>query len=192
MAGPTPPARRRAEQQVASFGVLPLEPVRGIVRIVPTFSRILFATDFSEDSEYALGYAQEIATRFSCEIVVLHVAQPLPPLILGEPETALDAGTINQIVEEQRLLAVRELDKRVERLRQAGLRARSIVRIGAPFLEIAGAAKTEKADLIVLATHGRGGLAHVLLGSVAERVVRKAPCPVLTVRHPDRDTKHSS
>jgi nucleotide-binding universal stress UspA family protein len=171
---------------------LPLEPVRGIVRTVPTFSRILFAADFSEDSEYALGYAQEIATRFSCEIVVLHVAQPLPPLILGEPETALDAGTINQIVEEQRLLAVRELDKRVERLRQAGLRARSIVRIGAPFLEIAGAAKTEKADLIVLATHGRGGLAHVLLGSVAERVVRKAPCPVLTVRHPDRNTKHSS
>jgi nucleotide-binding universal stress UspA family protein len=64
------------------------------------------------------------------------------------------------------------------------------MRVGAPFLEIIHAARTEAVDLIVLGTHGRTGLAHVLLGSVAERVVQKAGCAVLTVRHPDRRFKH--
>jgi nucleotide-binding universal stress UspA family protein len=64
------------------------------------------------------------------------------------------------------------------------------MRVGAPFLEIIHAAQSESADLIVMGTHGRSGLAHVLMGSVAERVVNKAPCPVLTVRHPDRKFKH--
>ena len=60
----------------------------------------------------------------------------------------------------------------------------------APFLEIINAAQTESVDLIVMGTHGRSGLVHVLMGSVAERVVNKAPCAVLTVRHPDRKFKH--
>ncbi len=97
---------------------------------------------------------------------------------------------MSRIAEEQRLLAQKELDKIVGRLRDGGLKARSLLRVGAPFLEIINAAQTENADLIVMGTHGRSGLAHVLLGSVAERVVQKAACPVLTVRHPDRKFKH--
>jgi universal stress protein A len=75
-------------------------------------------------------------------------------------------------------------------LRESGVKARGLMRVGAPFLEIINAAQGEAADLIVMGTHGRTGLAHVLMGSVAERVVNKAPCPVLTVRHPDRKFKH--
>jgi nucleotide-binding universal stress UspA family protein len=158
---------------------------------VPTFKKILIATDFSDDSVRALEYAEEMARKFGAEIVLLHVDQPLAPVMLT-PEfgPAVDMGAMSQIAEEQRLLAQRELDKIVGRLRDGGLKARSLLRVGAPFLEIIHAAQTENADLIVMGTHGRTGLTHVLLGSVAERVVQKAPCAVLTIRHPDRKFKH--
>jgi nucleotide-binding universal stress UspA family protein len=163
-----------------------------IVRLVPTINKILAATDFSDDSQNAIAYAEEVARKFSAEIVVLHVDQPLAPVMVSPDlgPAALDMGAMSRIAEEQRLLAQRELDKLVNRLREAGFKARSLLRVGAPFLEIIHAAQSENADLIVLGTHGRTGLAHVLLGSVAERVVQKSPCPVLTVRHPDRKFKH--
>jgi len=97
---------------------------------------------------------------------------------------------MNRIAEEQRMLALRELDQTTARLRESGVKARGLMRVGAPFLEIINAAQSEHADLIVMGTHGRSGLAHVLMGSVAERVVNKAPCAVLTIRHPDRKFKH--
>jgi nucleotide-binding universal stress UspA family protein len=160
-------------------------------RIVPTFNKILCATDFSEDSAFALGYAEEIARRFSAEMLVLHVDQPLPPVMVS-PDLGpmMDVGAMSRIAEEQRLLAQRELDKIVTRLRDSGLRARSMLKVGSPFLEIIHTAKAENVDLVVMGTHGRTGLAHVLMGSVAERVVQKAHCPVLAVRHPDRKFKH--
>ena len=158
---------------------------------MPTLTKILAANDFSDDSTRALGYAEELARKFGAEIVVLHVDQPLAPVMLA-PEfgPSIDTGVMSRIAEEQRLLAQKELDKIVARLRDGGLKARSLLRVGAPFLEIINAAQTENADLIVMGTHGRSGLAHVLLGSVAERVVQKASCPVLTIRHPDRKFKH--
>jgi universal stress protein A len=163
---------------------------RRIVRGVATFSKILVATDFSDDSTYAMSYAIELAQRFSAEIVAMHVDQPLAPVMVSELNPGLDVGAMNRIAEEQRLLALRELDKVSDRLRERGLKSRGLLRVGAPFLEIVTTAQNEGADLIVLGTHGRSGLAHVLMGSVAERVVRKAHCPVLTVRHPDRKFKH--
>ncbi len=159
--------------------------------IVPTFNKILSATDFSEDSNIALGFAEEIARRFSAEMIVLHVDQPLPP-VMASPEMGpvMDVGAMTRIAEEQRLLAQKELDKIVTRLRDSGLKARSQLKVGSPFLEVIHTAQTEGVDLIVMGTHGRTGLAHVLMGSVAERVVQKAGCPVLTIRHPDRKFKH--
>ncbi|HJU29073.1 MAG TPA: universal stress protein [Candidatus Binataceae bacterium] len=157
---------------------------------MPTFSKILVPTDFSEDSKLALSYAIELAQKFSAEIIVVHVDQPLAPVMVSELNPGLDVGTMNRIAEEQRLLALRELDQTSARLRESGVKSRGLMRVGAPFLEILHAAQTENADLIVMGTHGRTGLAHVLIGSVAERVVNKAPCPVLTVRHPDRKFKH--
>ncbi|HEY6418735.1 MAG TPA: universal stress protein [Candidatus Binataceae bacterium] len=158
---------------------------------MPTFTKILAATDFSEDSTLALGYAEELARKFGAEISVLHVDQPLAP-VMASPELgpAMDLGAMTQIAEEQRVLAQRELDKIVARLRDSGLKARCQLKVGSPFLEVIHTAQADGADLIVMGTHGRTGLVHVLMGSVAERVVQKAHCPVLTIRHPDRKFKH--
>src|SRR5262249_43964504 len=97
---------------------------------------------------------------------------------------------MTRIAEEQRMAAQKELDRIVNRLREGGLKAKPLLKVGSPFLEILHTAQAEGSDLIVLGTHGRTGIAHVLMGSVAERVVQKAPCPVLTIRHPDRKFKH--
>lgn len=157
---------------------------------MPELGKILLATDFSDDSVNARRYAEELARKFSSEIVVLHVDQPLAPVMVSELGPAFDVGAMNQIAEEQRLAVQRELDRIVTQLRDAGIKARSLLRVGAPFVEIIHAAQGEGVDLIVMGTHGRTGLAHVLLGSVAERVVQKAGCAVLTVRHPDRRFRH--
>jgi nucleotide-binding universal stress UspA family protein len=160
-------------------------------RGVATITKIIAATDFSDDSKRACEYAEELARKFGAEIIVLHVDQPLSPVVMSPDFGAgIDVGAMSRIAEEQRLLAQRELDQIVGRLRDSGLKARSLLRVGAPFLEILHASQGEGADLIVLGTHGRTGLAHVLIGSVAERVVHKASVPVLTVRHPDRKFKH--
>jgi nucleotide-binding universal stress UspA family protein len=157
---------------------------------VPIFSKILAPTDFSDDSRLALTYVVELARKFGAEVIVIHVDQPLSPVMIGDLSPGLDMGTVNRIAEEQRLTALKELDQLTARLREAGLKSRSLMRVGAPFLEIINTAQSEGADLIVMGTHGRSGLAHVLMGSVAERVVNKAHCPVLTIRHPDRKFKH--
>jgi nucleotide-binding universal stress UspA family protein len=157
---------------------------------VPSFNKVLIATDFSDDANLALNYGEEIARRFGGEVVVVHVDQPLPPVISSDLGLAVDQGMMSEFAEEQRRLAQKELDKIVNRLRDSGLKARSLLKVGAPFLEIIRTAQAEGADLIAMGTHGRTGLAHVLMGSVAERVVQKAACPVLTVRHPDRKFRH--
>jgi len=157
---------------------------------VPTFTKILAATDFSDDSNYALGFAEELAHKFGAELIVLHVDQPLAPVMVSELSPGLDFGAMSRIAEEQRMMALAELEKTSARLRESGLKSRGVLKVGAPFLEIIHTAQAENFDLIVLGTHGHTGLAHVLMGSVAERVVRKSPCPVLTVRHPDRKFQH--
>jgi nucleotide-binding universal stress UspA family protein len=170
---------------------LPAGERRRIVRFVPNIAKILAATDFSEDSELALSYAEDFARKLGAEIILLHVDQPLAPVMVSpDLGPAMDVGAMSRIAEEQRLLAQRELDKIVQRLRDSGLKARSLLKVGSPFLEILHATQGEGVDLVVLGTHGRTGLAHVLMGSVAERVVQKSPVPVLTIRHPDRKFQH--
>lgn len=137
--------------------------------------RILAPTDFSDYSNQALTYAVELANRFDAELHLLHVTQPvLANVSYGGP-----------IPDEQihpELVALTEL-KEVEApgLEQVA-HVEHEVRTGPTFLEIIRYAKDNDIDLIVIGTHGRTGLAHAIIGSVAERVVRKAPCPVLTVR----------
>lgn len=166
------------------------KPPRAYRLDVPSFNKILAPTDFSDDSKLALSYAIELAQKFGSELILLHVDQPLAPVMIGDLSPGLDMGTVNRIAEEQRLMALKELDQVTARLRESAIKSRSLMRVGAPFLEIIHTAQNENVDLIVMATHGRTGLAHVLMGSVAERVVNKASCPVLTVRHPDRKFKH--
>ncbi len=145
-----------------------------------TIRKVLFPTDFSEASEAAWGFALSLAQEFGAEVALLHVV-PEPPRLAEAyemgftPERFLKAAT----EEAQRLLAdmqAKAADWKVTLIPR--------VRQGVEFREIIAAAREEGADLIVMGTHGRTGLAHALIGSVAEKVVRKAPCPVLTVRHP--------
>jgi nucleotide-binding universal stress UspA family protein len=183
-------SQRKFRWELIHSNVLAPKDSAGYGSLVPTFNKILTPTDFSEDSKLALSYAVTLAQKFSSEIIVVHVDQPLAPVMVSELNPGLDVSTMNRIAEEGRLLALKELDETTARLRESGIKARGLMRVGAPFLEIIHTAQSEGIDLIVMGTHGRTGLAHVLMGSVAERVVNKAPCPVLTVRHPDRKFKH--
>jgi len=145
--------------------------------------RILVPMDFSDTARKALQYAVPFAVAFEAEVVVVHVLQPfsIPPEIgYAPPQWAV---TQRELMESARegldTLCVREISARA--------RSEVLVREGVPWQEIVAAASEHKADLIILATHGRTGLKHALLGSVTERVVRHAPCPVLVVRETERD-----
>jgi nucleotide-binding universal stress UspA family protein len=129
--------------------------------------RILVATDLSLCSLTALEYAEELARRFDAELLLLHADEV--PLTGSEM-----AGVTHAVAE-------RELARTIQQLRDDDLKARSLLRPGAPAEEILRAAETRAASLIVMGIHGRKGVAHMPMGSVAERVVRSAPCPVLTV-----------
>lgn len=141
--------------------------------------RVLVPTDFSDHSLSSLRYGAELAEKFGAELVLLHVIQDLalvmPDAIMPTPIPTPD---LTQLTDSARA-AVTEL---IGRENLARLNPRTEIRFGSPSSEIVAAAEDLKADLLCLSTHGRGGLAHLLLGSVAEKVVRQAPCPVLTVR----------
>jgi len=142
--------------------------------------RILFPTDFSEPAEYAWPYALTFAQEFGAEVHLVHVVTPPPRLTEAyavdfDPERTVQALTAE---------AGASMDRQVEAAKTRGLIFRREVRVGVDYREIIDYATKYDIDLIVMATHGRTGLAHVLLGSVAEKVVRKAPCPVLTIKHP--------
>ncbi len=138
---------------------------------------VLVPTDFSEFSELAADYASEIASRFEAEVQLLHVLQN-PVLMLPEP----DAGAGFVDMEELRRSTENSLKEWSRDRCGQVLNIKCETRVGSPFVEIVRYARDCEIDLIVMGSHGRSGLVHVLLGSVAERVVRKAPCPVLTVR----------
>jgi nucleotide-binding universal stress UspA family protein len=149
--------------------------------------RILVPTDFSKHSDNALRYAMAFADKFGAELHLLHVVQDLalflPDTVAVSPVATPPVDQLTAAVREALLRAVR--DHGLERFRVC-----PEVREGTPFYEIVRYARERDVDLIVMGTHGRGGLAHVLLGSVSEKVVRKAPCPVLTVRHPEHEFVH--
>lgn len=144
-----------------------------------TLNTILLPTDFSEFSEKAFPYARSIARRFDAELRLVHILERPQdvPWWLAEQEYQARRGTLKQEAKDH-------LAEVVSR-HLPDVRVTPEVRVGPPADEIVAAAAESSADLIVLATHGRGGLTRVLFGSVAERVVRQAPCPVLTVR-PDQ------
>jgi nucleotide-binding universal stress UspA family protein len=138
---------------------------------------ILVPTDFSEYADYALDYAVELAKSFQARVTVLYVYY-LPSIALGEVSPAV----IDETLEALETNAQQHAHKALARVLNAGLQGDSVIVEGAPFQMIIDTAKEKAVDLIVMGTHGRTGLTHVLMGSVAERVVRMAPCPVLVTR----------
>jgi universal stress protein A len=148
---------------------------------MPTFAKILMPTDFSDRAAGAIRHARAIATKFGSEIRLLHV---LPDMSVVLPEAVVPAPVQPPDLAELQSNAVEGLKKVVQEFDLGGLNVTFEARIGSPADEIVDAAKAWEADLVCLGTHGRTGLSHLLLGSVAERVVRTAPCPVLTCRPP--------
>jgi len=144
-----------------------------------SLQRILLPTDFSSYASCAIDYACTMAEKFDAEIHLLHVVQDLVSLT---PEPGMAFPPPGNYLEELRASAEQALTKVLDPEWERGRSVVRVTRQGSPFLEIIEYAKEQQIDLIVMGTHGRSGLAHVLLGSVAERVVRKARCPVLTVR----------
>ncbi|MDB5309743.1 MAG: universal stress protein [Gemmataceae bacterium] len=143
--------------------------------------RILAPTDLSDASITSVRYGAELADKFQAELVLLHVVQDLA-LVL--PDAVMPTPVASPNLDEMIAAARDGVNKLVVKLGLGRLHPVAEVRVGSPAAEIVAAAGDLKADLVCLGTHGRGGLAHLLLGSVAERVVRQAPCPVLTVRPP--------
>lgn len=137
--------------------------------------RILCPADFSVSAEYALDYALSIAVQYGARIELLHVTEPsayAEDAVNDRGQTVDDTirEHLHAIAEEKNTPSV-NMDVRVVD--------------GIDYLEIVHRANAWPADLIVMGTHGRTGMKHLLIGSVAERVVRTAPCPVLTTRHPN-------
>lgn len=141
--------------------------------------RVLYASDFSAASRRALTTAIAIANALDATLTIVYV---MAPLVATVPEQYLDAVTLDQLNKQARQWSARQLNRLADTARRAGVRARTLLREGDPVDQIVRASRSARADLIVVGTHGRRGLPKFFLGSVAERVVAMAPCPVVTVR----------
>ena len=146
---------------------------------MPSFRHILSASDFSRASGKAFATAVALARANRAALTVVHVLTPVVP-VAGEGYVLPE--TYEQIEASARAAAQKQLDRLVAKAKAAGVRATGLLLTGAPHDRIVRAAKSRRADLVVIGTHGRTGLARFFLGSVAARVAALAPCPVLTVR----------
>lgn len=147
--------------------------------------KVLHPTDFSDLSVYALRYACNFVQAFQAELHILHVVDEACQnwMSMG-PNTIPIGPSAEELLE---LARQQMTDFICENLPSVSFAVISKVVPGRPYPVIVEYAQAQRIDLIVTATHGRGGLSHMLLGSVTEKVVRTAPCPVLTVRHPEHE-----
>lgn len=152
-------------------------PAAGHFRI----KRILVPIDFSDCARKALQYALPLAQEHEATLTLLYAVPPVYPVNeLEIPDYAAYQTTMQ-------VRGEKELRRWVEEEVRGAVPADCLVRQGTPELQIIEAARTLPADLIIISTHGRTGLKHVLLGSVSERVIRRAPCPVLVVREREHE-----
>ncbi len=149
------------------------------MELTKMINSILAPIDFSDYSKNALKYAVEFAKEFNAKLYLIYVVEPMiypADFSMGQiaiPSTDID---LHARAEEE----LKNLAKSID----ASLKVETIIKTGKPFVEIIETAKEKNIDLIIIATHGHTGVEHLLFGSTAEKVVRKAPCPVLTLREP--------
>lgn len=141
--------------------------------------RIVFATDFSPASGKAFGTAVSLAKLHHATLTVLHVIVPFVPLT---PDPYTNTVVWEQVDREARRAAHLQLARLATKAKAAGVRVAERLIEGNPAQQIARAAQSIRADLLVMGTHGRTGLTRFFVGSVASRLVATAPCPVVTVR----------
>jgi nucleotide-binding universal stress UspA family protein len=140
--------------------------------------KILCPTDFSEGSEAAISWTSDLARQFGAVVYLVHVIA-IQASLPAEPVHSLNTLQANQIMHDE---ATRNLQDSAERLQDAGLTTRTVVAIGDAASAIVETAEQQHVDLIVIATYGRTGWRRLAFGSVTEKVVRTATCPVLTIR----------
>ena len=142
--------------------------------------RILYATDYSQASARALDQAVQLAKQNGAELWVVHVLEPVTPYVTGD-----DYGSTElylRLEETNKRDAQSSMQKLMQKLKQLKVNAKSLLLKGSTHDQIIKAARSKKADMIVIGTHGRTGLTKLFMGSVAGKVVSTAQCPVLTVR----------
>lgn len=144
-----------------------------------TIHHVLVPMDFSPYAEQALDYAITLAQPLQARVTLVHVLQM--PAVVNIDGNMWPSSTF---IDDLEAAVRRDLEAYLTRVTAAGLTGEYVIVQGIPFQEILATARARQVDLIVMGTHGRTGLAHVLLGSVAEKVVRLAPCPVLVARQP--------
>jgi nucleotide-binding universal stress UspA family protein len=148
-------------------------------------TKILIPIDFSDYSKSALRYAVDFSKCFKAEIHLIYVVEP----VIYPPDFSMGQIAIPSVNAEWDDRAKEELAKLAKTEIPTDVKSKIILKTGKPFLEIIETATEEDIDLIIIATHGHSGVEHILFGSTAEKVVRKAPCPVLTLREPVKGFK---
>jgi nucleotide-binding universal stress UspA family protein len=149
------------------------------------FEKILVPVDFSDYTDQILDVVLEISRKFNSEIHLLHIIPTMDYLTPYESFLAVD-----NLVEVQKQIeqdVEKDLEKVGQKLPVSTVKA---IRSGVAFMEIIDYVKTQNIELVIMGTHGRGALEHILMGGVAEKVVRRAPCPVLTIRPKGRTAGH--
>ena len=141
--------------------------------------RILYATDYSKASDRALEEAINLAKQNEAELLVVHVLEPIP---YAAGEEFGGAELYLKLEDATKREAQTSMDKLIRRLQRSKVKAKSLLLRGSAHDQIVKAAKSKRADMIVIGTHGRTGLSKLSMGSVAAKVVSAATCPVVTVR----------
>ena len=150
-----------------------------------TLKDVLVATDFGDAAETALNYGRDLARRFGAKLHLVHVVDDLDARLSFVPGLPIEIGRLQVDLETE---LRRDLEALLTEEDRRDLRAEAVLLASSvPAAAITSYAHEHGIGLIVVGTHGRGPVAHLFLGSVAERVVRTSPCPVLTVRHPERE-----
>ena len=144
----------------------------------PEIKKILVPIDFSDYSKSSLKYAVNFARNFNASLILVYVIEP----VIYPPDFSMGQIAIPTAGLEMDKRAKEELDKLAQKEISSDVNVRKIIKTGKPFVEIIETASEENVDLIIIATHGHTGVEQILFGSTAEKVVRKAPCPVLTLR----------
>ena len=141
---------------------------------------ILVPIDFSDYSKNALRYAVQFAKQFKAKMYLIYVVEPM----IYPADFSMGQVAIPSMDSDLQNRADEELKSIAKNFIESSIKSETIIRTGKPFVEINETAKEVDADLIIMRTHGHTGVEHLLFGSTAEKVVRKAPCPVLTLREP--------
>ena len=160
-----------------------------VIAMIPEISKILYATDLSQNSLYAFGYAVQIARQCGAKITVLHVAEPVPG--------TLGRWVKEKMEQEELALSVETIRRHLERFCEVMDRNRTcmelvvnvLVRVGQPAEEILNVAKEEGSDILILGTHGKGFLKNAILGSVSRKVLDRSSRPVVVIPLPDDKVK---